>query len=228
MRPPTRPRRGAGASLDVETFYADYDRRHPDDRIRLFAAVAEEIGPATVLYPGSYIDIAPSVLLDDVTYVDTDRRAARFFAQADAVAGLVQRTRSATAGAPTSTATIRFHHADYRSPLPVADGSAHLLVSLYAGFVSEHCARYLAPDSWLLANPSHGDVAMAVLNPTLALAAVITTDEGGYRVRTDHLDRCLIPKRGHQPTADELRDTNRGIAYTLTAYAYLFRKVDTP
>jgi hypothetical protein len=209
MSTPTRPRRGAGASLDVETFYADYDRRHPADRIRLFAAVAEEIGPAAVLYPGSYIDIAPSVLFDDVTYVDTDRRAARFFAQADAVTGLVQRTRAATPGAPRSTATIRFHRADYRSPLPIADGSAQLLVSLYAGFVSEHCARYLAPGGWLLANSSHGDVAMAALDPAYVLAAAITTGKGRYRVRTDHLDRYLSPKPS-RPAADRPSPTTVG------------------
>jgi hypothetical protein len=211
-------------ATDVAAFHADYDGRHPGDHVRLFAAVARAIGPARVLYPGSYVDIAPSVLFDDVTYVDTDRWAVRFFAQTEAVAGLVRRKRIATRDAPAGTATLRFHEADYRTKLPIADASVDLLVSLYAGFVSEHCTRYLAPGGLLLVNSSHGDVAMATLHPTYALAAVVTSRAGRYRLRTDDLGRYLIPRRGHPPSVEELHRTNRGIAYTRAAYAYLFRK----
>lgn len=212
---------------DVAAFHADYDGRHPGDHVRLFASVAEGIGPSRVLYPGSYVDIAPSVLFDDVTYVDTDRRAARFFAQTEAVADLVRRERIATRDAPAGPATLRFHEADYRSALPVAVDSMDLLISLYAGFVSEHCTRYVASGGWLLANSSHGDVAMATLDPAYVLAAVVTSRAGRYRVRTDDLDRYLVPRRGHPPTVEQLHRTNRGIAYTRTAYAYLFRKIGT-
>ena len=52
---------------------------HPGDRVGLFSAVAGALEASTVLYPGSYIDIAPSFVFDHVTYVDIDRRAARFF-----------------------------------------------------------------------------------------------------------------------------------------------------
>lgn len=213
---------------DVAAFHAAYDSRHPGDRVRLFASVAEAIGPARVLYPGSYVDIAPSVLFDDVTYVDTDRRAARFFAQTEAVADLVRRKRIATRDAPAGPARLRFHEADYRAPLPIADGSMDLLVSLYAGFVSDHCTRYLASGGWLLANSSHGDVALATLDRAYVLAAVVTSRAGRYRVRTDDVDRYLVPRRGHPPTAEELHRTNRGIAYTRNAYVYLFRRVDAP
>ncbi len=37
------------------------------------------------------------------------------------------------------------------------------------GFVFEHCTRYLRPVGWLLVNPSHGDVAMASINPEYSL-----------------------------------------------------------
>lgn len=95
---------------------------------------------------------------------------------------------------------------------------------LDAGFVSEHCTRYLRPGGILLANNSHGDASLASLDPCYALLGVITVRGGRYRVRTGSLDDYLVPKRGVPPTADELQRINRGIAYTKTPFAYLFRR----
>ena len=50
------------------------------DRSGLFAALASEWSPQRALYAGSYLDLAPSTAIPHVTYLDTDRRAARFFA----------------------------------------------------------------------------------------------------------------------------------------------------
>lgn len=153
--------------------------------MRLFAAAAAVLpGSATVLYPGSFVDIGPSVWFDDVAYVDTDRRAARFFAQPGGVARLVTAKRSAAGAPPGPGPEMRFHGMDYRTRLPVADGSIDLLISLYAGFVSEHCARYLRPGGLLLANNSHGDASLASLDHRYALFGVITGRGGRYRAGT--------------------------------------------
>ncbi|MEM9039284.1 MAG: class I SAM-dependent methyltransferase [Actinomycetota bacterium] len=209
---------------DVAAFHAAYDV-HPDDRVRFFGAVAEALPDVrTVLYPGSYVDIAASVWFDDVTYVDLDRRTPRFFGQHAAVGELVARKRSAI-GRPTEPApTITFHHADYREPLPVDDESVDLLVSMYAGFISEHCSRSLRPGGHLVTNNSHGDASMATLDPGFALVAVVTSESGHYRVVDHDLDRFLVPKNGAPPTRDELHRTQRGIAYTTPAFAYVFRR----
>ena len=149
---------------DVARFHADYDV-HENDRIHLFEPIAGFVShSARVLYPGSYVDIAPSVWFDEVTFVDTDRRAATFFDNNDAVSALVDAKRRALAR-PTGTARIEFHHLDYRTPLPEAGESFDLLVSLYAGFVSEHCTDHLRIGGTLLVNPSHGDAAMASIDP---------------------------------------------------------------
>ena len=209
--------------MDVVAFHAEYDA-HPDDRLRLFSAVADHIDSGLVLYPGSYVDIAPSVFFEDVVYVDTDRRAARFFAQADEVRQLIDSKRAASGRAPLGSGTVRFHQADYSDPIPLADNAVGLLVSLYAGFVSEHCSRYLAPGGWLLANNSHGDASMASLDPGYSLAAVVISRGGGYRVSTKDLDGYMIPKKGPAPSIEDLHRTNRGIAFTRTAFAYLFKR----
>lgn len=208
--------------FDVKKFHADYDK-HPGDRIHLFGALAEKVSPKRVLYPGSYVDIAPSVWFDEVRYVDTDNRAARFFKQSEAVTELVAAKRAAVAR-PTAPISIEFEHRDYSSPLDAEPGSVDLLVSLYAGFVSEHCTRYLASGGYLLANGHHGDVAMASLDPGYRLAAVVTSANGRYRCSTANLDSYLIPKNGQQPTVASLHSSGRGIAYTKAPFAYLFQR----
>lgn len=210
------------SKLDVARFHADFDT-HRDDRIRLFRAVAEFVSPATVLYPGSYVDIAPSVFSDDVHYVDTDRRAARFFDQEADVRRLIEDKRTGTGPATTDFA-VRFDHADYQGELPIEDGSVDLLISLYAGFISESCSRYLAAGGVLLVNNSHGDASMASLDSSYELVAVVTSRDGRYRVMTEGLDGYLVTKNGIAPTVEGLHASGRGVGYTKSPFAYLFRR----
>lgn len=207
---------------NVAEFHADYDK-HPDDRVRLFAAVANAIpNDAQVLYPGSYVDIAPSVWFDEVTYVDLDKRSAAFFEHAAAVAQLVDSKRRAL-GRPTE-ATFSFHHLDYQTRMPLENKGFDLLVSLYAGFVSEHCTKHLAIGGTLLVNPSHGDAAMASIDQRYELTGIVESNGGGYQVGTDELDTYLIPKKGQAISIESLHASGRGIGYTRSPFAYLFTR----
>ena len=98
-----------------------------------------------------------------------------------------------------------------------------LLISLFAGPLSDHARRYLRPGGWLLANSSHGDASLAALDPTLRLVAVAHARGGHYRVTTDRLEEYLVPRRPEMADADRIRSSGRGIAYTRTAFAYLFQ-----
>jgi hypothetical protein len=188
------------------------------DRSGLFTAVADLVPVARALYPGSYVDLSPSTAIGSVTYVDTDARAARFFADPDLVgAELAGRTR------PGAGEQVRFLAADYTEPLDVAEGGMDLLISLFAGPVSDHCRRYLRAGGWLLANSSHGDASLAALDPTLRLVAVAHHRDSRYRLSTDGLEQYLVPKRPETANADRIRSTGRGIGYTRPAFAYLFQ-----
>lgn len=197
----------------------DEQNRHPGDRLRLFSAVGDWVGSTSVLYPGSFVDVAASFVFDSVIYVDVDPRAGRFFADTAGVDAIISRHRRE----PT-TAAWDFIPSDYRTELSVADESLGLLVSLYAGFVSEHCTRYLHPGGWLLVNPSHGDVAMASIDPRYRLAAVVNARSGDYKVTDRDLDSYLIPKRPIEITPQLLHEKGRGIAYTKSPFAYLFQR----
>ena len=192
--------------------------------MRLFGVVAAFTGDQPVLYPGSFVDVAPSFVFDHVTYVDSDRQAVRFFADEAGVDHIVGAHRLRP-----QAATWRFLGADYRNELDLTDRSVGLLVSLYAGFVSEHCTRYLRSGGWLLVNPSHGDVAMASLSPEYSLAAVVDARSGRYTITERDLDSYLIPRRPTTITSEKLHRSGRGITYTRSPFAYLFRRraIDT-
>ncbi len=194
--------------------------RHPGDRFRLFRALHDVLPARAVLYPGSFVDIAPSFVFPRVVYADVDRRAAAFFQDEAGIREIVASQPGAPAGPEFS-----FIHADYTDGLGLADGAFDLLISLYAGFVSEYCMRYLRIGGTLLANPSHGDVAMASIDPRYRLVGVVQSGGGGYRVRTEGLEGYLIPKRQTEITSESLHQSGRGIAYTKPAFAYLFERV---
>lgn len=200
----------------------DKQDQHGGDRLRLFTAVALTVDAAEVLYPGSFVDVGPSFVFPAVTYLDVDKRAARFFADEEGVNEIVTLHRDA--GTP---AAFRFIHGDYHRDIGLAPESFDLLVSLYAGFVSEYCTSYLRIGGTLLVNPSHGDVAMASIDSRYALSGVVASRSGQYRVVTSDLDGYLVPKRP-QPlplTVDLLHHLGRGIAYTKSPFAYLFTRI---
>lgn len=192
--------------------------QHRGDRWRLFGAVAEAIDAKTVFYPGCYVDIAPSFVFESVTYLDSDKRAPPFFADTTGVAELIGQHD----GPPEPD--ITFIHADYTSRLDLPDEHFDLLVSLYAGFISEHCTHHLKIGGTLLVNPSHGDAAMASIDPRYQLSGVVISRSGNYRVATTELDSYLIAKKPQSITAEALHETGRGIGYTKSPFAYLFTR----
>ena len=203
-----------------EKLWAKQDQ-HQGDRLRLFAAVAGRVRASRVLYPGSFVDVAASFVFPAVTYVDSDRRAARFFDDVEGVGELVS-ANQASAG----TRVVEFIAGDYRNDLGLTDESFDLLVSLYAGFISEYCTRYLRVGGHLLVNPSHGDAAMATIDHRYRLAAVIKSrGTNGYRIDDQELDTYLVPKNPQQVTVERLHELGRGIGYTKSPFAYLFERV---
>ncbi len=198
--------------------WADQNR-HPDDRKRLFRAVREAVGGEKALYPGSYVDIAASFAYPSVTYVDIDRRTPGFFSD---VAGIDEIIESE--GGPPEP-EIQFIHADYRDEMDLEPETFDLLISLYAGPVSAYCTRYLKVGGSLLVNRSHGDVALASMDDRLELAGVVTARAGDYRVSTKDLHTYLNPKKPVEMSAEVIKERQRGIGYTRSPFAYLFRRI---
>lgn len=192
--------------------------QHEGDRKRLFTTIRQHVGDGSVLYPGSYVDVAASFAFSAVTYIDVDRRAAKFFSDTESVAEIVA-SEGGAAGA-----TLRFIHADYTSDPGLASEAFDVLVSLYAGFISEACTKNLRVGGVLLVNASHGDAAMASIDPRYELSGVVTSRASEYRVSTKQLGSYLEPKSPVDVTADYLHERGRGIPYTKSPFAYLFTR----
>lgn len=203
----------------TQTLWQKQDQ-HKGDRWRLFQAVQAAFPADKTLYPGSYVDIAPSFVCEDVTYVDSDRRAARFFTDDAGIRQIVNEHNG------SEHTTWRFIASDYRS-LTLAEQSFDLLVSLYAGFVSDSCAHLLKVNGLLLVNSSHGDAALAELDARFRLVAVVKSAKGRYVIDDRNLEDYFIPKKPQDITRESLFKSGRGIAYTKSPFAYLFRKISS-
>ena len=197
----------------------DKQNQHPGDRLRLFRAVGKVVAPEAVLYAGSYVDVAPSFVFPDVTYVDMDRRAKSFFEDEEGVRQIIEAQGSAP---PNSL--FSFIYSD-NAKLTLPEQSFDLLISLHAGFISEYCTDFLRIGVNLLVNPSHGDAALASIDERYRLAGVVVSQSGDYRVSQAHLVDYLQPKKPVDTTRELLFSTCRGVAYTRSAFAYVFERV---
>ena len=193
--------------------------QHKGDRWRLFKAVSRVLSADRVFYPGCFVDIAPSFVFPDVTYLDADKRTPRFFKDRDGVLEIIAQHP----GSPADP-KVRFIHGDYTKEQDLPGDHFDLLVSLYAEFISVHCTAPLNIGSTPLVNPIHGDVAMASIDPRDEVSGVVISRGEDYKVWCSELDKYLLPKKPVAITKETLHQSCRGIAYTKPAFAYLFRR----
>ena len=210
---------GQMRTANIEKMYSKYYLENAFERKGLFKALSDTYSINDVLYAGSFIHITPSFFFPNVVYVDSDDKARSFFRnERDVTQYIIARKTYA------ADPEYRFIHADYTNALTLGIESFDLLISLYSGFVSPACKRYLKKGGLLLANNSHGDASMASIDDDFELVAVILKKNETYRLVTQGLQKYLNPKRGIPPTREHLLKTQRGIAYEFPANSYLFSK----
>jgi hypothetical protein len=171
------------------------------------------------LYPGSYIHIAPSFYIPEVVYIDSFKKTQKFFND-EKFLDIINKNKNYE-----DKPIIRFYHADYYKDLEEKLEDFDLLISQYAGFISQCCKKYIKPGGFLIANDSHGDASMASLDKDFEFIGVVYYSNRKYRFTTRDLDKYFIPKRQNVEISKHyLKKTNKGIGYTKTASAYLFKK----
>jgi hypothetical protein len=210
--------------MNTISLYEKYHTSRQDERIGLFECVRSEFGPRIGLYPGCFVHVAPSFVIPRMYYVDSDRNAHRFFAQGVAKKVVAQRR------VYDEPFHIEFFHQDYHKMIPIEEGGVELLVSQYAGFVSEACKKYLARGGYLVANNSHGDAGLAWCDREFALVAVVDRRGDRWSLKTRDLDEYFIPASPEVPQdplslANYIRDLGKGIGYIKTATDYVFKKI---
>ena len=196
------------------TYYTDRDYTQLD----LFAMLATKLGLRSALYPGSFVHISPSYAIPTVCYVDTDRKAKAFFRDIPALEAEIHQNASYTG--PTA---IRFYGQDYTKPIAEPEQTFDLLISQYAGIISQPCKRYLKPGKYLLVNNSHGDAGIAALDPDYTLLFALNRRDGKYGISKTPPQEYFIPKKPELNTTESILALGKGIAYTKTAPLYLFQ-----
>jgi len=197
--------------------YEEYEGKM--QRTGLFKVISEKYTIKKALYSGSYIHISPSFYISEVVYVDTDKKAIKFFKD-DSYLKVI--TKNKTYSEDT---IIRFHPLDYQHPIPEEPNSFDLLVSQYAGFVSQHSKKYLRDGGILIANNSHGDAGVANLDIDFRLIGVINYRNGKFTLSEKNLSLYFIPKKSSAiHTKQHLLSLNRGMGYKKTASHYLFKR----
>ena len=199
--------------------YHKYHLDRADERFGMFESLAKHFSIERVLYPGSFVHVTPSFIFPKVTYVDLEHRAKQFFAAPE-----LQKLISERKAYPQE-AQIQFHYQDYTKCLPECDESFELLISQYAGFVSQYCQRYLKIGGWLLANNSHGDAGMAYLDDDYELVGVVSRRSDKFSFSVNKLEEYFVPKKDVPITKEYLEKIQRGIGYQKSAFAYVFKRV---
>ena len=205
---------------NVLHLYKKYHVDRNDERLGQFTILAEKYNVKSALYPGSFVHITPSFVFPVVTYVDTDKRAESFFKD-PCVSDYISKHKTYD-----SEPAVSFIHKDYRKSIEVKRRSFDLLISQYAGFVSQYCKEYLRNGGILLVNNSHGDAGMASIDNDFILIGILTRRGAKYTFSDDNLNAYFIPKKPVKITKEYLEKIGRGIGYTKSASAYLFRKIN--
>lgn len=168
-----------------QKYYIDRDYEQVD----LFRLLKNHYDISKVIYPGSYIHISPSFIFPYVVYIDSDKNAKRFF-KSDSLNEIVEDRKEYP-----GDSTIVFHGMDYREIIADYQSKFDLLISQYAGFISDACKPYLRIGGYLLVNNSHGDAGMASIDPDYQLIAAVHRRRGKYQLSTTSLKDFFIPKK---------------------------------
>lgn len=199
--------------------YKQYFIDRDFERLGLFKLLAEKYGIERALYPGSFAHITPSFVFPSVVYVDSDKPAKKFFEDASLQAFIDERKIY------PQKAKFTFHAQDYQNEINEPEQSFDLVISQYAGFVSQFGKRYLKIGGLVLANNSHGDASMMRLDKDYQFVAVADQNKGKYRLSEKDLDAYFIPKSKAGVTKEYLEKTQRGVGYKKSADVYIFKRI---
>lgn len=205
--------------MKSQELYNKYYLSRNFERLELFQIIRQKYGLINVLYPGSFVHITPSFVFPRCVYLDSNKQAAKFFNDPE-IFGYISKRKQYP-----EEAEILFYNIDFTKDFDEKYESFDLLLSQYAGFVSQACKKYLKTGGILLANNSHGDASMASIDEDFQLTAV-------YRLRGQHctisekgIDQYFIPKKEIKITRELLLDKRRGTRYTKNPSGYIFIKV---
>jgi len=208
--------------VSIPPLYQHYFTDKSDERRMLFSIIEERYHPRKGLYPGSFVHITPSFFIQDMTYIDADRRISKFFTDQN-VQKYIDENKTYR-----ENALVHWFQADYESELPIEEESFDVLFSLYAGFISQSCKKYLKENGILVCNNSHGDASIAYLDYEYIFAGVIKRQGEKFTIIDSKLDEYFIKKDGRPIDKKKVLNRMKGENFSRKGYAYIFRYCSKP
>lgn len=190
------------------------------DRYSIFESISQYDVIKKALYPGSYIHITPSLIIPEVIYVDTDKKAIKFFQQETDIKDFVASNK-----VYPEPCSIQFEAKDYWEELSIPLGYVDLLISQYAGFVSQACKGYLKKGGILLANDSHGDATLAKADKAFEFIGTLQHKQGSYKMESKDIEKHFTRYQGRPVDLDKVKETMKGPKYLVGSDYYVFRKI---
>jgi hypothetical protein len=185
------------------------------NRTGLYRIVAKNYGIESALYPGSHIDITPSLVIHKVVYVDNFKGAFRFFKNMESIEKYIDENKDYE-----EPCDIVFLDQDYTEELDIE--SVDLVISQYAGFVGQATKKYLKSGGILLCNDSHGDATLARFDDDFGFIGVVKTNS---RIIETKLEDYFVLPRNKDVDLVKVKEKMKGPKYKLEAENYIFRKV---
>ncbi len=185
------------------------------NRKSLYKAVAKKYRIQSALYPGSHIDIAPSLVIPDVTYVDNFKGAISFFENLQDITEYVELRKDYE-----TSSRITFEGQDYTKALHCKPVS--LIISQYAGFVIQATKHFLEVGGIALCNDSHGDATLTNCDDDFAFIGIVDSKN---TLHTKNLEDYFVMPKGKILDLERVLEKMQGPKYDVVAENYLFCKI---
>lgn len=194
--------------------YQEYGKKI-GNRKALYEVVTKTFSVQSALYPGSHIDIAPSMVIPSVTYMDNFKGAIRFFKDIEEITEYIEQNKEYP-----DKSEINFLGQDYTTPFDIKE--VDLIISQYAGFVGQVTKQALKVGGILLCNDSHGDASLAKLADDYSFIGIVN---GQNEIQTHNLEEYFVLPKEKPIDRKLIQQKMKGLKYKKTAENYLFRKI---
>lgn len=185
------------------------------DRTNLYKNVVDAFQIKSALYPGSHIDIMPSFVISDVTYIDSFKGTIAFFKEMNSIYGFIEKNKVFD-----GDFKLNFIGGDYRERFEIE--KVDLLISQFAGFIGQETKRYLKKGGILLCNDSHGDATLAYCDEDYEFVGVVNPSN---EIETQNLNSYFQFARKRPIDIQKVKETMKGPKYKESAENYLFKKM---
>jgi hypothetical protein len=200
--------------IEISKYLTYINKR--DDCFKAFNQLVKTYHIKSGIYPGSYIHITPSLVIPEMHYVDMDRKAIKFFHEQEEILSYINTHKTYH-----MKSKITFEPTDFNKNLIVTK-TYDLLISLYAGFISQAAKKYLKIGGILLSNDSHGDATLAYYDEDYRLIGVM--DNTNSKIINNQLEAYFKLKTG---TIDlnKVKLEMKGPKYIKRIEYYIFKKI---